>query len=112
MGRSKTPFIHFESTSDAHWGRKFLTLWRNEKSWFEKINLSVDKINSVRTVYTKKKPNAIAAHTSALSAGLNVSTLVDMDHDVTGADIRDSGGGYFLHLSILHSPNPPIRARR
>lgn len=95
MGRSEMPFIHFESTSDAHWSQKFLKLWRNHPIWFEKINLSKNKFNSVRPVYTKQKTKAIAAHNSAISDGLNVSTLVDMDHDVKDADIREAGDAMF-----------------
>jgi len=77
---SKIPFMHFESPTD----RKF----------FQKISSQIltnnSKLSHCDFVYTHTKRYAIKEHRDALKNGLNVCTLVDMDHDVGGEMIGNT----------------------
>lgn len=79
-----TPFLHFEAKSDMYFCRDFIHFWRktNEFEDFDPMRH--------RFVFTKSKSQAIVQHQKARQEGINVSTLVDMDHDVENIALMGS----------------------
>ena len=73
---STTPFLHFESQSDRFFCEDFLRLWKKAGEFTEV------PLNKLQFVFTRGKTEAIMSHCEALNEGVNVSTLVDMDHDI------------------------------
>lgn len=77
---SNTAFLHFEAKSDMFFCEKFIRFWKKENE-FEEFHPEKH-----RFVFTKTKSQAIAQHQKARQEGINVRTLVDMDHDVENRD--------------------------
>jgi len=71
-----TPFLHFESKGDMNFCKDFIHFWR-KMGVFSEVPLKKH-----RFVFTRGKNKAIESHREALDEGVNVSTLVDMDHDI------------------------------
>ena len=89
---SSTPFLHFEAKSDMHFCKKFIKFWRKANE-FEDFNPKRHHF-----VFTKTKSDAIVLHQKARQEGINVSTLVDMDHDVENRDL--------MEIEQIHSTKP------
>ncbi len=75
-------FLHFEARNDSLFMKSFLRVW-SKSGAFDK-NL----VRQINFVYTPKKSDAISEHKDALGMGLNISTLVDMDHDIKGKSLK------------------------
>ena len=86
------PFLHFESLGDSQFFKQFTRLW-NRMEAFGPIPLEDHEF-----VFTRTKSEAIKEHRIALRQKINISTLVDMDHDVTSRRFRD--------LKFIHSTKP------
>lgn len=80
---SNTPFLHFEAKSDMYFCKNFIHFWRKNNE-FEDFYPKKH-----RFVFTEGKSEAIAQHQKVRQEGINVSTLVDMDHDVENRDLME-----------------------
>lgn len=84
--------MHFESLGDSQFFKRFVRIW-NEAEVFGST-----PIEDHEFVFTRTKNEAIKEHKLALKQKINVSTLVDMDHDVTSRRLRN--------LESIHSTKP------
>lgn len=84
--------MHFESLGDSRFFKQFVRIW-NETDVFGSTS-----IENHEFVFTRTKTEAIKEHRLALKQKINVSTLVDMDHDVTSRRLRN--------LESIHSTKP------
>ena len=75
-------FLHFEARNDSLFMKSFLRNW-SQNGTFER-----SFVKAINFVFTPKKSDAISEHKDALGMGLNVSTLVDMDHDVKNKALK------------------------
>lgn len=73
---STTPYMHFESVGDMLFCRDFINLWKKTGGFSEAPS------NRHQLVFSRGKRKAIKSHCEALNEEINVSTLVDMDHDI------------------------------
>ena len=81
---SNTHFLHFEARSDMIFCEKFVHDWK-KKNEFQQFSPKKH-----RFVFTKSKSQAIVQHQKARLEGINVHTLVDMDHDVENRDLMET----------------------
>lgn len=75
-------FLHFEARNDSLFMKSFLRVWSRNGAFDENL------VKQIKFVYTPKKSNAISEHKDALEMGLNISTLVDMDHDIKEKSLK------------------------
>lgn len=87
-----TPFLHFESIGDMVFCEKFLWFWKKVGE-FTRV-----PSEQLQFVFTRGKTEAIMSHCEALNEGVNVSTLVDMDHDIDEIAFSD--------IEHIHSTKP------
>ncbi len=89
---STTPFLHFESMGDSLFCGDFINLWKRTREFSEVPS------NRHRLVFSRGKRKAIKSHCEALKEGVNVSTLVDMDHDIDEVALSN--------IEHIHSTKP------
>ena len=77
--RTDSPILHFESFFDMELIKEVMQDCPDE---FKSLNKNLEYR------YTKTKKRAIRNHSQALEMGHDISTLVDMDHDIKSKDFR------------------------
>jgi len=93
MGKSSEGFFHFEAYADCEWGRKFVKRWSASEAWLQDLESSQTDLDGIRFVFTETKSAAIEMHRRQRTAGQNVCTVVDMDHDARGKSLKEAGEG-------------------
>jgi hypothetical protein len=97
------PIIHFESINDMKIIQKMINK-NNLSGKFEST------INELIYNYTPKKSEAIKQHKAALDCNMNISTLVDMDHDLKNKDSRIKKGSPD-RIPRIHTTKPSCTLR-
>ena len=84
-GKGPSRFLLFESIVDKNWAqRDFVEYWAKEDGF------KVERMRGVRWAFVRGKRDAVRHHREALKAGYTISTLVDMDHDIPGKDLKNA----------------------
>tara|TARA_B100000900_G_scaffold325866_1_gene285790 strand:+ start:2187 stop:2966 length:780 start_codon:yes stop_codon:yes gene_type:complete len=92
--KTNESILHFESFNDASLVENMIKKYRRDKN--------SDKI---RYMFTKGKNKAIKNHKKTIAMGHNISTIVDMDHDLNHRDFFISKKSK-ERLSRLYSTKP------
>lgn len=93
------PILHFEAYSDMQLVENFVEENQTKLTAFG--NLS----NSLLYNFTEKKSEAIEFHKHALEINMNISTLVDMDHDIKNKAARVAKGSP-ERIPRIHTTSP------
>ena len=86
--------LHFESFNDASLVENMIKKYRRDKN-----------SNKIRYMFTKGKNKAIKNHKNTIAMGHNISTIVDMDHDLNHRDFFISKNSKEM-VKRLHSTKP------
>ena len=92
--KERGPMLHFESHNDARVMQNIIS--KNQKQF---------RHNKIRYMFTQSKGEAIKNHQDALERDHNITTLVDMDHDLKHREHRIEKGKPAI-IPRLHSTKP------
>lgn len=82
-GNGPSLFLLFESPHDKRWAElEFVKHWKSEDGFDHK------RMRKIRWVFAIGKRETIRYHRRALEEGYKISTLVDMDQDIPGKELK------------------------
>ena len=84
-GEGPSRFLLFESITEKNWAEHEFV-----KRWAKEDGFKLERMRGIRWAFVIGKRDAVRCHREAIKTGYTISTLVDMDHDIPGKDLKNA----------------------